>query len=133
MKRALISGTVYFLLLFALGFILGTIRVLIVAPRLGELAATLVEIPVMLVAAYFACGWTMRRWQVSGAASIRWTMVFWFLILLLLFETLLGALLFDRTIAAQWAVLSTPAGLIGLTAQIFASLLPVFVGKDAGG
>jgi hypothetical protein len=129
MKRAMIAATVYFLLLFALGFVLGTIRVLAVTPRIGELAATLTEVPLMLTAAYFACRWAIARWHVPSDPAARWAMVLWFLILLLLFETLLGAMLFGRTMAEQWAGLATPAGLVGLSAQIIAALLPVFVGR----
>ena len=44
MKRALIAATVYFLALFALGFILGTMRVLFVAPSIGVLRASLAEV-----------------------------------------------------------------------------------------
>lgn len=85
MKRALIAASAYFLTLFALGFALGTIRVLAVAPRIGELAATLAEVPVMLAAAFFVCRWAIRRWQVPPGPAIRWTMVLWFLALLPVF------------------------------------------------
>ncbi|MGC1469258.1 MAG: hypothetical protein WA793_07735 [Sphingorhabdus sp.] len=128
----MIAGTVYFLILFALGFVLGTIRVLIIAPRLGELAATSAEIPVMLIAAYFTCRRTMHHWHVPHTALTRGIIALWFLILLVLFETLLGKILFGRTMAAQWAVFATPAGLLGLSAQIIAATLPVFVGKKIG-
>jgi hypothetical protein len=129
-KRGLIAGTVYFLALFALGFALGTIRVLFVAPRFGELAATLAEVPVMLAAALFTCRWAIRRWHVPQNGASRWTMVTCFLGLLLLFETLLGTLLFGRSAADQWTLLTRPAGLIGLCAQIIAALLPVIVGRN---
>jgi hypothetical protein len=129
MKRALIAASVYFLMLFALGFALGAIRVLAVAPRIGELAATLAEVPLMLTAAFFASRWTIARWHVPRDAAVRWAMVFWFLILLFVFETLLGTMLFGRTLAEQWPALATPAALVGLSAQIIAALLPLFVGK----
>jgi hypothetical protein len=129
MKRAIIAATVYFLALFALGFFLGTIRVIIVAPRIGVLAATFAEVPVMLTAAYFTCRWTLRHWRVPHTPAIRWAMMLWFLLLLFLCETALGAMLFGRTMAEQWAALATPAGVLGLSAQTIAALLPVFVGK----
>ena len=130
MKNALIAGMTYFLVLFALGFVLGTIRVMFVAPRFGDLLATFAEVPVMLVAGYFASRFAIRRWNVSNTPAIRWVMVSWFLILLLLFETSLGALLFDRTVSMQLSVLITPAGLVGLSAQVIAALLPLFVGRN---
>lgn len=131
MKRALIASSVYFLLLFALGFGLGTIRVMLVTPHFGVLAATLVEVPLMLAAAYFFCRWAIRRWQVPLDTPVRWAMVLWFIIILFIFEKLLGALLFGRTVADQWTTLKTAAGLIGLTAQFIAALFPVFVGRSA--
>ena len=130
MKRALIAASAYFLALFSLGFVLGTIRVIFVVPRVGELAATIAEVPVMLAAAYFVCRWAIRRWQVPPTIAVRLAMVPWFLALLFAFEALLGAKLFGRSVADQWAALSTPAGLVGITAQIIAALLPLFVGKS---
>jgi hypothetical protein len=128
-KRALIAASAYFLGLFALGFVLGTIRVIFVAPSVGELAATIAEVPVMLAAAYFMCSWAIRHWQVPPAIAVRLAMVPWFLALLFTFEALLGATLFGRSVAAQWAALGSPAGLVGISAQIIAALLPLFVGR----
>ena len=129
MKRAMIAATAYFLILFTLGFVLGTIRVTLIVPRIGELPATVAEVPIMLCAAYFACRWALRRWQVPKDLLIRAAMSLWFLLLIVLFESLLGALLFGRTVADQWNTLATPAGLVGLSGQMIAALLPVFVGR----
>ena len=126
MKRALIAATIYFLALFTLGFVLGTVRVTVVAPRVGPLAAMLAEMPVMLVAAYFTCRWSVRRWRVSPTATARWAMALWFLVLLSSVETLLGAALFGRSMAEQWTALATPSGLVGLSGQIIAASLPIF-------
>lgn len=127
MTRALIAATVYFLGLFALGFVLGTIRVVFITPSLGEFAAILIEAPIMLIAAYFGCRWTLRRWKVSNRLNTRWAMVFWFLAMLFLFETLLGKMLFGRTLTDQWSAYGTSAGLIGLFAQLIAALLLLVV------
>jgi hypothetical protein len=126
MRAALSAATAYFLILFALGFVLGTIRVLLIAPRFGALAATVSEVPVMITAGYFTCRRVLRRWHVPADMRTRWAMVMLFLLLLAIFETLLGALLFGRTVASQWVALATPAGLVGVSAQIVAALLPVF-------
>lgn len=129
MNRPFTAATVYFLALFALGFLLGTIRVLFVSPRIGELAATLLEAPLMLIAAFFLCRWVVGRWRVPPDLAARGAMVLWFLLLLILFETLLGIALFGRTLGEIWAGLATPAGLVGLTAQTIAALLPLLVGR----
>jgi hypothetical protein len=129
MKRALSAGTAYFLALFTLGFILGTVRVLFVVPRIGLLGAVLLEVPLMLTAAFFLARWVVGRWQVPVAISARLVMALWFLVLLALFETLLGSAMFGQTLVEQWTALTTPAGLIGLTAQVIAALLPLVVGR----
>ncbi len=131
MKRALIAGAAYFGALFALGFILGTIRVMITAPRFGVLTATALEVPVMVGAGFALCRWAISRWHVPRAITLRGVMVIWFLFLLALFETGLGALLFGRSASEQWAAFSTPAGAVGTTAQIITALLPLFVGRSA--
>jgi hypothetical protein len=129
--RALLATTVYFLILFSLGFALGTVRVMVVAPRVGVLVATVMEVPVMLVAAYLICPWVILRWRVARRTAIRWAMVLWFLVLLFLFESVLGLVLFGRTMAEQWESLKGTAGLIGLFAQIIVAFLPVFLRKGA--
>jgi hypothetical protein len=129
MNRALTAATVYFLTLFALGFLLGSIRVLFVAPQIGVLGATLLEVPLMLAAASFLCRWAVGRWRVSPALATRGAMLLWFLVLLMLFETLVGVALFGRTLGETWAGLATPAGLVGLTAQVIAALLPMLIGR----
>jgi hypothetical protein len=128
-KRTVIAATVYCIALFALGFVLGTIRVLFVAPQIGVLGATLLEVPLMLAAAFFLCRWAAGRWRVSPALAARGVMALWFVALLALFETLVGVALFGLTLAETWTGLATPAGVIGLTAQLIAALLPLVVGR----
>lgn len=61
-KRAL----AYFAPVFGLGFALGTIRVLWLAPRLGERAAELAETPLMLAGSFMAARWVVRRWPTTA-------------------------------------------------------------------
>ena len=55
--RATKAGALYANIVFLIGFILGTIRVLLLAPRLGETTAVIAEVPVMLAASWFVCRW----------------------------------------------------------------------------
>ena len=48
------TGALYFAVLFALGFALGSLRVLWLVPRLGERWAELAEMPIMLFAIVLA-------------------------------------------------------------------------------
>jgi hypothetical protein len=47
----------YFAVVFGMGFLLGTLRVLHIAPRLGEEFAVLIELPLMLAISWVACSW----------------------------------------------------------------------------
>ena len=55
MFRATKAGALYAIIVFVIGFMLGTIRVLLVAPRLGETTADIIEAPIMLAASWFVC------------------------------------------------------------------------------
>ena len=52
--RSLLAGAAYFAVVFATGFALGVVRVLVTAPRLGETGAVLLEVPIILAASWFA-------------------------------------------------------------------------------
>ena len=59
--RPLKLAVLYFLLVFGAGFVLGTIRVLVVVPQLGERTAELLEMPVMLIVIVAAARWINRH------------------------------------------------------------------------
>jgi hypothetical protein len=52
--QVLEAGLVYFLLVFGLGFVLGSIRVPFIVPRLGKRRAELLEMPFMLIGIVFS-------------------------------------------------------------------------------
>src|ERR1700747_1091162 len=62
--RALKAGVIYFLLVFAVGWILGPIRVLWAVPYCGRSAAALSEAVIMLIAMIVAARWVIRRFDV---------------------------------------------------------------------
>ena len=62
--RILKAGVIYFLLLFALGWIMGPIRELWAVPRFGRMTALLVEAIIMLIAMIVAAGWVTLRFDV---------------------------------------------------------------------
>ena len=53
---------VYFLIVFGAGFVLGIIRVLFALPLLGERAAELLEMPLMLTVIVLAARWITKRY-----------------------------------------------------------------------
>lgn len=125
MRRAILAGAAYFLVMFACGFVLGTARVLVVTPLLGEWGATLVELPVMLTISWVICGWLVRRLSVAARITPRVAMGAVAFILLMIAEVLLGTSLFDRTLTEQVQAMSAGAGLAGLLSQIAFAVFPL--------
>ena len=117
---------VYLAAIFALGFVLGTVRTLWLAPAVGPLAAVALELPVMLGASW----WLARRMAARrplpsrGAALAAGGIAF---ALLMLAELSLGMALFGQS-ANEWlAALATPPGMLGLAGQALFALMPALV------
>jgi hypothetical protein len=125
-KPSLRAAGLWFLMIFGLGFVLGTLRVLGTSPRLGELAAVALEVPVMLAAGWLSCRWLIRREGVAADRGARTVMALGFLGLLGAAELLLGRYGFGQGMAAQLAVLQTPAGALGLMAQGVTASFPLW-------
>ena len=117
------AGCAYFFLVFSLGFILGTIRVLAVIPRIGEFAATLLELPLILTASWLVSGWLIRKMKIAPETCSRLLMGAAAFGITMLAEPLLG-LSFGRSLADQWAALLRPAGIAGLAGQALFGLMP---------
>ena len=100
MKQILKGGVVYFAVVFAAGFVLGTVRTLWVVPRLGVRAAELAEMPIMLGISILATRWVVRHFQVSPPWSKRLAMGGIGLGLMLVAEFALGLLIRGMTIGS---------------------------------
>ena len=125
MTRALSAGAVYFAGMFGLGFLLGTGRVMLVTPRLGEWVATLIELPVMLALSWLYCGWLLRRFSVPARVADRLAMGAFAFMLLMLAEVLLGVGLFNRGLPEQVGEMTNGPGLAGLAGQLAFACFPV--------
>lgn len=67
------AGVAYFALVFGAGFVLGSIRVPILVPRLGERMAELIEMPFMFVVVLCSARFIIRRFALPTDASVRLT------------------------------------------------------------
>jgi len=75
--RTFKAGAIYFLLVFALGWVLGPIRELWAMPQFGRITAMLFEAVIMLIAMVISAWWTMRPLKVprTPAATISMALV----------------------------------------------------------
>lgn len=65
----MIRGGVYFALVFGIGFLLGTVRVLLLESRFGERWAELAEMPFMLIAITLSARFVIRQFPATRRAS----------------------------------------------------------------
>jgi hypothetical protein len=117
------AGTAYFAILFSLGFVLGTLRVLILAPRIGELASTALELPLMLTASWYVCGWVIEKMRLVPDAGNLLSMGAIAFVFLMVAELLLG-LAFGRSLDDQCTTILQQAGLLGFLGQVVFGLVP---------
>ena len=125
--RATKAGAFYAIIVFVIGFILGTIRVLLLAPRLGETIAVIVEAPVILAASWFVCRWCVDRLDVRRTVSPRSLMGLVAFLVLMSAEIGLGAVL-GRSLGDQLAAFKLSPGAIGLGTQVIFAMFPVIQG-----
>jgi hypothetical protein len=125
MAAALRAGVLYFAIVFAVGFVLGTIRVLVVIPRFGETNAVLIELPVMLALSWIACASLVRRFAVPPRLDARVVMGGVAFALLMSAEAGVSMFGFGRTFAEHFAVYQTAGAQLGLAAQIAFALFPL--------
>ena len=106
---------------------LGTLRVTLLVPILGELAAVLLELPVMLAVSYLACRWLVRRFQVPARAAERLTMGAIAFACLMLGEAALAVAVFGQSLPAFLATFSQTPARLGLAGQLVFAVMPLIV------
>ncbi|HUB44774.1 MAG TPA: hypothetical protein VMB73_07305 [Acetobacteraceae bacterium] len=118
------AGACYFAAVYAAGFVLGAIRVMIIAPRIGETIAVLLEAPVILAISW-AVARRMTRWRgVPADLAPRLLMGLVAFVLLMLAELVVSTLVFHRSVIDHVSAYGSSAGAIGLVAQFAFAALP---------
>ncbi|MGO8736079.1 MAG: hypothetical protein ACLQVM_25170 [Terriglobia bacterium] len=129
MKETLKAGVVYFALVFAAGFVLGTIRTLWVVPRLDMRTAELMEEPIMFGISILAARWVVRHRGIPPLRSRRLAMGCIALALMLAVEFSVVLWIRGMTIRGYFETRDPVSGaLYFLTLGAFA-VIPVFVGR----
>ena len=125
MSAALKAGSVYFAAVYAIGFILGTARVLLLLPYVGETAAVLFETPLMLLVSWIAARWSSESFSVPVTAPSRVAMGVTAFALVILGELGVSILVFGRSLDATVATYRSLPGIVGLAAQVVFALIPL--------
>lgn len=119
----LIAAIVYWAVVFAAGFILGTIRTILLVPYLGELIAVVIELPVMLAVSWLAACRIVRAFRLETPSQALAAGVLAFA-LLMAAEAMVGVMLLDEPLT-DWAVsLFRLPGILGLAAQVAFAAMP---------
>ncbi|NWH07055.1 MAG: hypothetical protein HXY22_00120 [Alphaproteobacteria bacterium] len=121
------AGLAYGALTFAAGFLFGVLRVTLIAPRLGETAAILIELPLMLAIAWILCGAIIRHLVVAATPQSRAIMGELALVTLIVLEAAMTLTLFGRSLDEFVADYERPGPQLGLLAQALAATYPLLM------
>jgi hypothetical protein len=114
---------------FGAGFILGSVRVAFLVPRLGERIAELIETPFMFVVVLLSARFIVRRFALPMATSARLTVGFLALGLLLAAEFLLTTAIQDRSLGEYIASRDPVSGTVYLALLVLFALMPLIVAR----
>lgn len=113
----------YFALIFTLGFVLGAIRTLLLAPRIGPTPAVLMELPVMLAASWLVATRIVQRERFSPPKALAMGVLAF--ALLMAAEALIAVFLAGQSLAAWSSDLLRTPGWVGLAGQIGFGMFPL--------
>ena len=122
---AVAAGACYFAMVFALAFMLGVLRTLLLQPLLGDVGSVLVELPIVLLFAWWAARWLIGRFNVPPKLAPRLAMGATAFALLIAVEAGLAVILFNRSLAEHVARYRLAPDLLGLAGQLVFGLIPV--------
>lgn len=125
--RLLAAAFAYFALAFGAGFALAPVRLLWLAPRIGDRAAELVELPVMLVVTWLAARFVTLRFGVPQALAPRLAVGLLAAALLLAVEFTLVLRLRGLTLDDYFATRDPVSGTAYYLAVLLLALMPLWV------
>jgi len=132
MSRIIKLGLIYFSLVFATGFLLGTIRVLFIVPEIGERYAELIEMPIMLFAIYLSAKFIVGKMKEGESARTYLYIGMLSLIILLMFEFTVVLGLQGVSIKQYLASRDPVSGTTYVLSLIIFMVMPVLVARREG-
>jgi len=127
------AATLYFGLVFGIGFLLGTVRVLLLVPWLGVRYAELLEMPLMFVAILLAARYIVRRFELFTTLMLRLRVGLLALAMLVLAEFFLAAVLQGRSVGEYIASRDPVAGSVYLAMLLLFALMPAILSRTGSG
>lgn len=126
MRAAVLAGLTYFGVVFALAFVMGVARATVIAPRIGETAAVLLEVPVLVAISWGAARrilhdrpFSLAQRALTGGLAFALTMAS---------EAALAGVLRGQSVTGWIGAVATPLGLTGLAGQIAFAAMPMLIG-----
>jgi hypothetical protein len=119
----------YFLLVYLIGFAIGTVREFMVTPAVGLTNALLIEMPIMVVVSFFAARFVMDRTpeaKTPGDCLFVGCLAF---ILLLIAEEAMARILRGISIFTLWADYELFAAIANIVGLGLFMLMPLFAGR----
>ena len=129
MKTIFQAALAYFGIVFGTGFVLGSIRVPFLVPRLGERKAELMEMPLMLLAIFFAARYVLRRWPDTAGSGKALAIGSLALVLLVVTECGMALAMQDQSIVEYVSHRDPVSGSVYLVMLALFALMPWFVAR----
>ena len=123
------AGLCYFVLVFGVGFLLGSIRVPFLVPHLGVRTAELIEMPFMLVAVVFAARYITDRFALAPSFGALLSAGALALALLVAAELLLTLALQDQSIDQYICGRDPVSGSVYLAMLVLFALMPLILSR----
>lgn len=125
------AAALYFVMVFAVGFALGPVRVLWLEPVLGKTIAVLIESPALVVAMIFAARLAPRWTRMRGNWAAYVTVGVLALVFQQIADLAVGFGLRGMTLNDQAAYFATPPGYIYLATLVIFAIMPLAVRRKA--
>jgi hypothetical protein len=124
-RKSILAGVAYFGCVFAAGFALGVLRMVLVVAPVGETVAVALELPIILAIAWIGCRWLINRLEVPSRLVSRAAMGAVAFILLMAGELSISLLLAGRSAAEHLQLYREASHMLGLAGQLAFALFPV--------
>ena len=126
-RHVLRAAAIYFCIVFAVGLVLGPVRVLWLEPWLGRTLAVLCEAPFLILAMWFGARWAPAWARLEPGWWSRLMMGIAALVMQQLADLAVGFGLRGMTLSDQIAYFVTPPGFIYAAILILFAVMPLIV------